>query len=122
MTTLAEALTAAHNAVTARYGPGNDGITRAAVEAVLALQAGTLAARKGSSGWAGARGDEPDEPDGMITTDGAGAAEAVMALKRRAELVPAILESFKPRKTGGGYTSYANEKTMAEWREQAGER
>jgi hypothetical protein len=39
---------------------------------------------------------------------------------RHNELAKTILGSFRPRKTGGGYTAYANDKTMAEWRDTLG--
>jgi hypothetical protein len=108
MTTLAEALRAAQADVEARYGPGKDGITRTAVEAVLKLQAGVVTERVTAPGWSGIRGDEP-EP--VVDTG---------AMVDLGTLVKTILETFKARKTGGGWTAYANDKTMTEWREQAG--
>lgn len=116
--TLVEALQAAQNAVEARYGSGHSGITRTAVEAVLALSEG-IQATPGpvtKSGWAGIRGDTPSAalPD---------TAETVLALQDRVsaleELADTILQAFKPR-SNGGWNAYAGDKTMTSWREAAG--
>lgn len=112
--TLAEALAKAENAVRTRYGPGH--MTELVKYAITAALTTT---EKPVSGWACIRGDT--QPAGIITTDGPEAAEAVTQLKARAELVQEILDTFKPRKTGGGWNAYANDKTMQEWRNQFGD-
>lgn len=61
----------------------------------------------------------PQVPDGWITASNEQAADALVRLKQAAAVTGDILAAFKPRKTGGGWTAYANDKTMTEWREQA---
>lgn len=59
-------------------------------------------------------------PSGFITTDSPEAASALVTMKRRAELADAVLDKFKPRSKGGGFTAYVNDAQMTEWQKTLG--
>jgi len=104
--TLAKALAAADAAVTARYGQSHAGITRAAVEAVLALTepSGTVSEPKQASGWSGIRG----EPEIVITD-----------VRQNPALAKTILASFKEGKDGH-WRAHVGSGEYQGWLEAAG--
>jgi hypothetical protein len=122
--TLAQALTRAKTAVECEHGSGHDFHIRRVIEPLLTDPIGRTAALAAftddpavttpAQGWSGIRGNETasvtltHHPDPELA-------------QRQWDLLREILTTFKARKNGGGYTAYANDKTMAAWQEHLGE-